>query len=167
MIKHTGTAMGGRDYDDDSCLEWSSVTKCPTGQTCSDGNCIEKPDPTGMIIIDHRSVDLYDDIPDQYIDRIKGKLINIHGESHSSGYLQGLALLAQQNTKYVSQSTEDEATGAKVRSSYITTTAPDDEMLLLAARGKGEGGKEGSVPCILQQLEAKVKIIIIKEAHDK
>ena len=27
------------NYDPDSCLEWSSVTKCPTGQTCSSGVC--------------------------------------------------------------------------------------------------------------------------------
>jgi len=28
------------NYDSDTCLEWSSVTSCPSSQTCSNGQCI-------------------------------------------------------------------------------------------------------------------------------
>lgn len=39
------------NYDADSCLEWSSATSCPTGQTCSGGSCTSseppKPKPPG------------------------------------------------------------------------------------------------------------------------
>lgn len=27
-------------YDTDSCLDWSSLTYCPAGYTCSNGNCV-------------------------------------------------------------------------------------------------------------------------------
>lgn len=32
------------NYDSDSCTEWSSVTSCPSGQTCSNGQCINNDD---------------------------------------------------------------------------------------------------------------------------
>ena len=28
------------NYDSDSCLEWSSITSCSSGQTCSNGQCV-------------------------------------------------------------------------------------------------------------------------------
>ncbi len=43
------------NYDSDSCLEWNSVTSCPSGQTCSNGACIssiptcDDPDGNGNI----------------------------------------------------------------------------------------------------------------------
>lgn len=39
------------NYDADSCLEWSSVTSCSAGQTCSGGNCISSctPSCTGKV----------------------------------------------------------------------------------------------------------------------
>ena len=34
------------NYDSDKCLEWSTVTACKTGETCSDGACVPAPPPT-------------------------------------------------------------------------------------------------------------------------
>jgi uncharacterized protein YjdB len=47
----------------------------------------------GQIIADHTVVDKYDKIPRQYIDEVKKMLVDIAGESHSSGYRIGLNLL--------------------------------------------------------------------------
>ncbi len=47
----------------------------------------------GQIIADHRVVDLYDDIPQQWIDAVKKMWVSIPGESHSLGYRTGLNLL--------------------------------------------------------------------------
>jgi len=33
------------NYDSDSCLEWSSTTSCPSGQTCSNGQCVQSCTP--------------------------------------------------------------------------------------------------------------------------
>ena len=33
------------NYDSDSCLEWSSSTSCPEGQTCSNGQCVQSCTP--------------------------------------------------------------------------------------------------------------------------
>jgi hypothetical protein len=33
------------DYDSDGCTEWSSVTNCPTGQSCSNGQCVSNTVP--------------------------------------------------------------------------------------------------------------------------
>lgn len=33
-------------YDSDSCTEWSSVTACPSGHACSDGECISSCTPS-------------------------------------------------------------------------------------------------------------------------
>jgi len=49
---------------------------------------------TTPIIIDHASVNLYSQIPDEYITAIKKMWFNLPGESHSSGYRKGLNLLA-------------------------------------------------------------------------
>jgi hypothetical protein len=42
------------------------------------------------IIADHTVVDQYDDIPQEYIDKVKEMWLNVPGESHSSGYRKGL-----------------------------------------------------------------------------
>jgi hypothetical protein len=34
------------NYDTDSCLEWSNIVKCSTGQTCSNGVCVGETTPT-------------------------------------------------------------------------------------------------------------------------
>ncbi len=35
----TGSFQTCGNYDSDTCLEWSSVNSCPSGQSCSSGNC--------------------------------------------------------------------------------------------------------------------------------
>ena len=52
------------------------------------------------IIIDHRSVALYDQIPAEYIESIKKKWLTVPGESHSMGYRLGLQLLEQQDARF-------------------------------------------------------------------
>ncbi len=52
-----------------------------------------EPQATGPIIADHTVVDLYDDIPQEWIDQVKKMWVSIPGESHSSGYRIGCNLL--------------------------------------------------------------------------
>lgn len=52
------------------------------------------------LIIDHTAVELYDDIPQYYIDEVKKMHLNYPGESHGRGLPNGLLLLEQQDSKY-------------------------------------------------------------------
>lgn len=47
----------------------------------------------GQIVADHSVVDRYDDIPQEYLDKVKKMLVEIDGESHSLGYRNGVDLL--------------------------------------------------------------------------
>ena len=53
-----------------------------------------------QIIADHTVVDRYGDIPQQYIDAVKRMLVDIAGESHSSGYSIGMNLLESIDSKF-------------------------------------------------------------------
>ncbi|MGB8491163.1 MAG: hypothetical protein WCE64_08895 [Bacteroidales bacterium] len=53
-----------------------------------------------QIIADHSIVDRYDDIPQEYINKVKKMLVTIPGISHSKGYRVGADLLELINTKY-------------------------------------------------------------------
>lgn len=53
-----------------------------------------------QIIADHTVVDRYSDIPQQYINAVKSMLISIPGESHATGYLRGLFLLEEMESRY-------------------------------------------------------------------
>jgi hypothetical protein len=46
-----------------------------------------------QIIADHTVVDRFDDIPQEYIDKVKQMWLVVAGESHSEGYRTGLTLL--------------------------------------------------------------------------
>ena len=46
-----------------------------------------------QIVADHRVVDLYDKIPQEFLDSVKTMLVSIPGESHASGYRIGQNLL--------------------------------------------------------------------------
>ncbi len=52
------------------------------------------------IVIDHNSVDLYDDIPPEYIEKVKKMRLNLLGESHARGYGTGLEELENINSLY-------------------------------------------------------------------
>ena len=52
------------------------------------------------IIIDHTSVDLWDDIPQAYLDTIKKRWLTIPGESHSRAYRVGLQMVEDLNADY-------------------------------------------------------------------
>lgn len=47
----------------------------------------------GQLIADHRVVELYDEIPQEYIDIVKNMLVFMAGESHSGAYRSGSELL--------------------------------------------------------------------------
>ena len=55
---------------------------------------------SGQIIADHTVVDKYDSIPQQFIDEVKKMLVIVAGESHSSGYFEGLLALERQDPVY-------------------------------------------------------------------
>jgi len=67
------------------------------------------PDVTGPIIADHTVVDLYDDIPQEYIDKVKTMWLNVPGESHSSGYRKGLQFLQDLDSRFQVNITESGA----------------------------------------------------------
>lgn len=54
----------------------------------------------GQIIADHRVVDQYNQIPQEYINKVKKMLVNIAGESHSAGYRIGMNLLKAYDSKF-------------------------------------------------------------------
>ena len=69
--------------------------------TPPDGPDVPPVTPSGgQIIADHTVVDKYSKIPQEYIDKVKTLLVDIAGESHSSGYRKGLELLAQLDSKF-------------------------------------------------------------------
>ena len=53
-----------------------------------------------QIIADHRVVDMFDDIPQQYIDEAKKMLVAFIGESHSAAYRVGMELLEEDFPEY-------------------------------------------------------------------
>ena len=52
------------------------------------------------IVINHASVDLYDNIPDTYITEVKKMLFMVRGESHSGAYYAGLNALETLDSKF-------------------------------------------------------------------
>ena len=61
---------------------------------------------TGPIIADHTVVDQYDDIPQEYIDKVKTMWLDVPGESHSSGYRKGLQFLEDLDSRFQVNVTE-------------------------------------------------------------
>ena len=60
----------------------------------------DPPVSSSQIIADHTVVDLYDDIPQQWIDSVKKMLVWVPGMSHSLGYQHGVLLLESYNATY-------------------------------------------------------------------
>ena len=59
-----------------------------------------------QIIADHTIVDRFDDIPQYYIDKVKGMWLTVPGESHSQAYRTGLTLLESSYPAYAVNVTE-------------------------------------------------------------
>jgi hypothetical protein len=66
----------------------------------------EQTVPDTQIIADHTVVDLYADIPQEYIDEVKKMWLVIAGESHSAAYRAGLSNLAGSEPDYAVNVTE-------------------------------------------------------------
>ncbi|MBS3119169.1 hypothetical protein J4417_05865, partial [Candidatus Woesearchaeota archaeon] len=47
-----------------------------------------------MLIIDHNAVEEFEQIPDEYLDKVKKMWFNLPGESHSSGYRKGVTFVS-------------------------------------------------------------------------
>ena len=60
----------------------------------------------GPIIADHTVVDQYDDIPQEYVDKVKTMWLDVPGESHSSGYRKGLQFLEDLDSRFQVNVTE-------------------------------------------------------------
>jgi len=56
-----------------------------------------------QIIADHTVVDQYDQIPDEYIQKVKTMLVEMAGESHSSTFNYGSNLLERYDSRFQSQ----------------------------------------------------------------
>lgn len=99
------------------------------------------------VIADHTVVDLYDDIPDRWIDSVKTKLVWIPGMSHGYGYFRGAEWLEKYDNTY------------KVDIWYHTSApAQQDTSLRLGRPGFGaesfytfQGGIDGTKNTVTNQ----------------
>ena len=55
---------------------------------------------SGQIIVDHRAVDDFDNIPAEYITEVKKMMVAFPGESHSEAMRYGMELLEDSDSKY-------------------------------------------------------------------
>ncbi len=78
--------------EDGTCNGTETCSTCP--QDC--GSCVV----TDSIIIGHTAVDMFDDIPQFYIDEVKKMSLDYSGESHSHGMLSALRLVEQQDNRF-------------------------------------------------------------------
>lgn len=76
------------------------IVRIVSGQTTSSVIPLAVITAPSQIIADHTVVDRYNAIPDKYINIVKTYLVDIAGESHSSGYRIGMNLLERMNSKY-------------------------------------------------------------------
>jgi gliding motility-associated-like protein len=76
------------------------------------------------IIVDHTSVDKYQDIPEYYINEVKKMWFTLPGESHSQAYRTGLLLLESSNPTYavsvIESGTPEAYTTSNLRASHAT-----------------------------------------------
>ncbi|MBE0673425.1 MAG: hypothetical protein IH591_02070 [Bacteroidales bacterium] len=72
------------------------------GTMCNPDNddLLQKPPTGGQIIADHTVVDLFDDIPANWIDSVKKMHIAIPGTSHAQAYSEGLKLLEKLDSRF-------------------------------------------------------------------
>lgn len=89
--------------------------------------------PAPAIIIDHSCTDATQ-IPDSWIEAVKAMLLNVPGESHGTGYLYGLALLAEQDPKFA---VETDWSGAP-------SDPSGDRLRILRTYRDGNGNWSGS-----------------------
>lgn len=84
----------------------------------------QSPAQKGFIIADHTVVDLYDDIPQQWIDSVKTYWLSYAGESHSEGIRAGLLLLETADPTFavsvIEDGTPESYTASNLRSSRAT-----------------------------------------------
>ena len=53
-----------------------------------------------QIIVDHRAVDDFDNIPSEYIAKVKKMMVAFPGESHSEAMRYGMKLLEDQDSRF-------------------------------------------------------------------
>jgi hypothetical protein len=83
--------IGSLSANADELLCVAVVALCLFLCACGSGNGSNSS--FSVIIINHASVDLYDDIPDSYLTEVRKMWFNMPGESHSRAYYNGLVQL--------------------------------------------------------------------------
>jgi hypothetical protein len=86
-----------------------------------------------QIIADHNAVAAYSGIPQQYIDSVKTWWVTVPGESHSSGYRRGLALLEAAEPRYA----------VNIRESGTPDSLPAGELRFSSATWGDVGAASG------------------------
>lgn len=86
-----------------------------SGKSSTNNNNSEPEEPgdpvilsSDYVIIDHTSVDKYSTIPQEYIDIIKTKWLQVLGESHSKAYRDGVDLLETFDSTFQAEGQEEE-----------------------------------------------------------
>ena len=109
--------------------------------------------PAAAIVADHTAVDRCADIPQPFIDLVKRMWVTVPGESHSSGYRIGLALLEAQDSRFqvnIRESGTPEAyTDAYLRfsrASWGTSTTPPAGSTATARRTGTPAPRPPSAP---------------------
>lgn len=93
VAEDTGTGTGG---DTDTEVDTNTEVDTSTQEDTATGQGTDE----NYLIADHTVVDAYANIPQQYIDTVKGWLVDAAGESHSAAYRSGMNALAAQNSLF-------------------------------------------------------------------
>jgi hypothetical protein len=100
-----------------------------------------------QIIADHTVVDLYDDIPSNWIDSVKTMWLSYAGESHSSAIRDGLTRLEDSSAVYavsvIESGTPESPTSANLRASRATWGDIDNSSGWIYTYGEEDWGMGG------------------------
>jgi hypothetical protein len=93
-----GTSIGGAAGS--SATGGTSIGGA-AGSSATGGAMAGGAGPGSQIIADHTVVDRYADIPQPVLDQVQSMWLDVIGESHSTGYMNGLSFLAAQDARYL------------------------------------------------------------------
>lgn len=134
-------SSSGKSYK----INGANVRIDTTGTTVSGGG--GEPEPQGYDVVraDHTVVDLYDDIPQRWVDSVKTKLVWVVGASHAYGYYRACELLAELNSDYNA-----------VNWYYGSPPAATDTALRIGRENVAEGISAVTSPATRQHVQENV-----------